>query len=80
MLQVWPGRGRALVERLNLMKHFERRSQQHQAGGVVEREGAIAVSKLALLCPKCRRPSRISWSVAGDGGKQRICRRCREVL
>ena len=80
VLQVWPGRGRALVERLNLMKHFERRSQQHQAGGVVEREGAIAVSKLALLCPKCRRPSRISWSVAGDGGKQRICRRCREVL
>ena len=80
MLQVWPGRGRALVERLNLMKHFERRSQQHQAGGVVEREGAIAVSKLALLCPKCRRPSRIGWSVAGDGGKQRICRRCREVL
>ena len=80
VLAVFPARDRALVEHINLVTHFERRSQQHQAGGVVEREGAIAVSKLALLCPKCRRPSRISWSVAGDGGKQRICRRCREVL
>ena len=80
VLQVWPGKERALVERLNLVKHFERRSQQHQAGGVVEREGAIALSRLALVCPKCRRPSRAGWSVSADGGKQRVCRRCREAL
>jgi len=80
VLQVWPGRERALVERLNLVKHFERRSQQHQAGGVVEREGAIALSKLALVCPRCRRPARAGWSVSADGEKQRVCRRCREAL
>ena len=80
VLKVWPEEERALVERLNLVKHFDRRSQQNQAGGIVEREGSLALSKLALLCPKCRRPSRIGWRIAVDGGKQRICRRCQEIL
>lgn len=80
VLQVWPERDVALVERLNLVKHFERRSQQHQAGGVVEREGAIAISKLALFCPRCRRPSRTGWSVSAEGEKQRVCRRCRDAV
>ena len=79
VLQVWPQEGRALVERINLVKHFERRSQQNQAGGIIEREGAVALAKLALLCPTCRKPSRVGFS--GDSGKkQRICRRCNGVL
>ncbi|MBI4342857.1 MAG: 50S ribosomal protein L24 [Candidatus Omnitrophica bacterium] len=80
VLKVWPEEARALVERINLVKHFERRSQQNQAGGIVEREGALALSKLALLCPKCRKPSRIGWRLSADGGKQRICRRCQEIV
>jgi large subunit ribosomal protein L24 len=79
VLRVWPARDRALVERLNLVKHFERRSQQHPSGGVVEREGALALSKLAPVCPKCHRAARVGWSAAG-GDKQRVCRRCTEVL
>ena len=80
VLQLWPARDRALVERLNLVKHFERRSQQHAQGGVVEREGALPLSRLAPVCPNCRKPSRIGWKTAQDGGKQRICRRCQGVV
>ena len=80
VLQVWPLAGRAVVERVNLVKHFERRSQQNQAGGIIEREGSIALSKLAPVCPKCRKPTRVGWSTSGDGAKERICRRCQEIL
>lgn len=80
VLQIWPERERALVERINLVKHFDRRTQQNQAGGIIEREGAIALSKLALVCPRCQKPSRTGWSMGGDGHKRRVCRRCREVL
>ena len=80
VLQVWPERERALVERINLVKHFERRTQQNQAGGIIEREGTVALAKLAVLCPKCRRGVRIGWSVSGGGSKQRICRRCKDLL
>ena len=80
VLQVWPVEDRALVERINLVKHFERRSQQNQQGGVIEREGPIALSKLSLVCPRCRRPSRVAWLLTGTGEKQRVCRRCQEIL
>lgn len=80
VLQVFPARDRALVERINLVTHFERRSQQHQAGGVVQREGPVALSKLALSCPKCRRPSRTAWVSSAQGTKQRVCRRCKDPI
>ena len=80
VLRVWPQLDRALVERINLVKHFERRSQQNQAGGIVEREGALSLSKLAPLCPRCRKPARVGWTFSGDGTKQRICRQCKDVL
>ena len=80
VLQVWPDRDRALVEHLNLVKHFERRSQQNPQGGVIEREGSIALSKLAPACPNCHKPSRVGWSVSADGQKQRLCRRCQGAL
>ena len=76
VLQVWPDRDRALVEHLNMLKHFERRSQQNPQGGVIEREGSMALSKLAPTCPNCHKPSRVGWSVGSDGQKQRLCRRC----
>ena len=80
VLQVWPEMERALVEGVNVLKHFERRTQQNQAGGIVPRESGIAVSKLALNCPRCRKPVRVGWSVAQDGTKQRICRKCKDVI
>jgi large subunit ribosomal protein L24 len=79
VLQVWPVAQKVLVERINLVKHFERRSQQNPSGGVVEREGALAIAKLAIVCPKCKKPSRIGWQV-GEGSKQRVCRRCKATI
>ena len=76
VLRVWPEQDQALVERLNLLKHFERRSQQHPSGGVIEREGAIALSRLGVVCPQCRRATRTGWNVSPDGSKRRICRHC----
>lgn len=80
VLQVWPDRDRALVERINLVKHFDRRSQQNQAGGIVEREAAMHLSKLALVCQKCQRPVRTGSQVTEAGEKQRICRKCGGVV
>jgi large subunit ribosomal protein L24 len=77
VLEVFRERDAALVERLNVLKHFERRSQQNPNGGVVAREGAIPMAKLALTCQKCRRTVRIGWTIAADGTKQRVCRRCK---
>ena len=80
VLAVWPEREQALVERLNLVKHFERRSQQHPSGGIIEREGPLALSKLGLWCSRCNASARVGWLVTDDGAKQRVCRSCRSVI
>ena len=88
ILSVLPKDQTALVERLNLVKHFERRSQTNQAGGVLEREAPLALDKLALVCPRCSRPSRVGYSpdeggptgAAAGKNKARICKRCHEVI
>lgn len=80
VLAVWPREDRALVERINLLKHFERRSQTHPAGGLIEREAPINLAKLALKCAKCQRPSRVRWAASADGSRQRTCHRCGQSL
>ena len=80
VLQVWPGDDQALVERLNLAKHFDRPKDQNQPGGIIERERPIPLGKLAPLCGKCGKPARVSWQASPQGQKQRICRRCKDVL
>lgn len=80
LLQVWPERQVALVERVNLMKHFERRTRADQPGGIIERETPMALSKLALICPRCGKPTRVGMRLTADGGKQRTCKRCQEVI
>jgi len=79
ILKVFPGRQAALVERINLVKHFERRTQANQPGGIIEKESPIAFDKLALVCPRCNRPTRVGSHLT-DGAKHRICKRCREVI
>lgn len=46
VLQVFPKRGRALVEGLNLAKKHLRKSQDNPQGGIVEKEATIALSNL----------------------------------
>jgi large subunit ribosomal protein L24 len=74
-----PERRTALVERINLVKHFERRTRQDQPGGIIEREAPIAIAKLAVVCPKCNKPTRVGIRVT-EQSRQRVCKRCQEVL
>ena len=74
------GREAAIVERLNLSKHFERRSGTDRPGGVIERESPIVLAALNLVCNRCGRGVRTGWKIGQDGTKQRVCARCGEVL
>jgi len=46
VLQVFPKRGRALVEGLHLVKKHLKKSQDNPQGGIVEKESSMALSNL----------------------------------
>src|SRR5258707_7949828 len=73
-------KGRATVERLNMVKRHTKARGPQSPYGIVEKEAAIHLSNLMLMCDKCNAPVRMGKRRLEDGGSVRICRRCREQL
>ena len=48
IIAVSPKKARVIVEGLQLIKRHMRKSQQHPKGAIVEREGTIHISNVAL--------------------------------
>ena len=38
------------------------------------------VSKVQVICPACKKPTRVGHKKLADGSKQRICKRCGDTL
>ena len=75
VLQVFPASGRAGVEGVNLVRKHLRKTQERPQGGVADQEAPLALSKLMLHCPACKKGVRISR--AQEAGKSiRKCKKC----
>jgi large subunit ribosomal protein L24 len=76
---------RVYVEGLNIVKRHERPRQvrdvqrAESVGGVIEREGPIHVSNVALIDPKDGKPTRVGV-VREDGRPYRVTRRSKTRL
>jgi large subunit ribosomal protein L24 len=64
VLEVFPGRGKLIVEGANMIWEHVRRSQKHPKGGRIQRESELDVSHVLLVC-------RV---------KQRLCRKCGKAV
>jgi large subunit ribosomal protein L24 len=80
VLRVLPAAGRVLVEKLNMMKKHQRPTQKLRQGGIIEREGPLALSNVLVVCSRCDKPSRTGIKILGDGRKVRTCKRCGEAV
>jgi len=80
VLRVLRDSGRVVIEHLNMIKRHQRPTQKLRQGGIIEREGPLAVSNVLLLCGRCNRPVRVGIKVLNDGRKVRACKRCGESV
>ncbi len=77
VLSVDPARRKLTVEHANMMKrHTRPNPAKNIKGGIVERESALAISNVALVCPGCSKHARVGHSTLPDGTRARTCRRC----
>ena len=79
VLQVMPRLSVVVVEKLNIIKRHTRPSKESK-GGIVEKEGAVALSKVMVVCPQCAKPTRIGISTLDGGRRMRRCKRCGEIV
>jgi large subunit ribosomal protein L24 len=95
VLEARPKDGRVLVENLNMIKrHTRPRPMQNpsrmggpqmQPGGVIEKAAPIQVSNVMVVCPACRRPTRLGTVTRESKGRTvriRVCKRddCRQEI
>jgi len=70
---------RVLVTKANYVKKHARPTQT-AAGGIREKENYLPISKVMLVCPKCKKPTRSKFDALSDGTKARVCRQCGEMI
>ena len=77
VLEIDHEKQRAIVEKLMVFKrHFKRgRNPSAPEGGIVEKNGSIHISNLALIDPESKKPTRLGTKVLENGKRVRIARR-----
>ena len=80
VMKVVPEQQRATVERLNMVKRHTKARGPQSAYGIVDKEAALHLSNLMIMCDKCNAPVRMGKVHLDDGRSVRICRRCKEHL
>ena len=81
VLQVIPKEEKVLVEGINIRKKSVKPKKSGEKGQIVEMPGPISVSNLKLICPKCKKATRIEYKIikskdASKKTKIRICKKC----
>ncbi|MEW5980426.1 MAG: 50S ribosomal protein L24 [Acidobacteriota bacterium] len=81
VLRVYPDRQRVVVEGVAfLQRHTRPNPAKNIKGGIVEREAAIHVSNVMVVCGSCGKATRVGHSILSDGKKIRACRGCGAAL
>lgn len=71
---------RVIVEGVNIRTMHKRPDMRMRTGGIIKQEAAIDASNVMLVCPKCKRPSKVSYKIQGNGEKVRVCKACEGVI
>ena len=79
VIAVSPAEGKVLVKGANIIHKHVKPRKQGETGGIVEAEGAIYASKVALYCSKCDKGVRAKTQIV-DGKKIRVCAKCGKEL
>jgi len=80
VLQVDAKTGKVLVQGVNLVYRHLRPSRRNPQGGRIRKELAIHISNVLPVDPKTSQPTRVGFTVAADGSKERVARRSGESL
>ncbi len=72
--KILPQDNTVVIEGLNQYKKHVKPSQGRK-GEIVTISRPLDVSKVALVCPKCKQPTRVGYRFV-EGKKLRVCRKC----
>ena len=75
--KAYPSKGKIVVEGVAMVKKHQKPRGQGMQGGIIEQEAAIPACKVMLVCPKCKKPTRVAHKMI-EGEKARKVRACKK--
>lgn len=65
---------KVVIKGLNMYKRHIRKMQGIE-GGIIELAKPMDLSNIALVCPNCKKPTRVAFKVESES-KVRVCKKC----
>lgn len=75
VLRVFPVKGKILVEGINILKKHIKPKKAGEKGQIVQSAMPVAISNAMVICPSCKKPSRIGYKISAKR-KVRVCKKC----
>ena len=72
VLATHPSENKVTVEGINVVKKHQKPNREHPQGGIIEVAKPIWVSKVGIVEPTSKKPSRVGIKVVADGSKTRV--------
>lgn len=69
---------RVFVGGANLYKRHVKK-MQNMEGGIIDIPKSLNISNVALICPSCKKATRVGFKIAGNE-KLRICKKCKKEI
>lgn len=68
-----------LVAGINMYKRHMKRREGAQSGTIMDIAKPLNFAKVQIICPKCKKPTRIAYQVS-EKDKTRICKKCGSLV
>lgn len=79
VLEVFPKQKRVIAEGANLRKKHVRPKRTGEKGQIIQLPGAIDISNVKFICPKCGKPTRVGYRLK-EKNKFRACKKCGQEI
>jgi len=79
VLKVLPKNNKLIIEGLNLMTRHVKPRKSGEKGQKLKVPSPIDVSNVKIICPKCKKPTRIGFRKEKNR-KVRICKKCNAII
>ena len=73
VLEVLKDEGKVVVAGVNIQSHHKKPRTKDDKGGIIKSEGAIDVSNVQVVCPVCKKATRVGHKLV-NGKSVRVCK------
>ena len=79
VMRIFRNQNKIVVEKVNILtKHIKKTAQK--PGEKITFEAPFDASNVMVICPHCKKTTRVGYKKLKSGKKERTCKKCKETL